>query len=57
MTRHHYKPHLSWWPIVPVRWRSKPRGYGAARLGWRLYLFGVLPLVILPRRQNKEMAS
>jgi len=50
--RAHYSPRLSWRPIVPVRWRSYPDGYGNPRLGWRLYVFGVLPICIVPRRPS-----
>jgi hypothetical protein len=52
MTRFRYRPHFSFLPIVPVRWRSAPHYHPrAARLSWRLYLFGLLPLMHLPRRK------
>lgn len=50
--RRHYTPRLTWKPIVPVRWRSMPQGYGNATLGWRLYLFGIVPLFTVPRKAS-----
>jgi len=57
MMRGRYIPRLTWRPIVAVRWRSHPHGYGEARLGWRLYLFGVVPIARLPRREKEGAAS
>ena len=51
MSRARYIRRWTWRPIVAVRWRSLPHGYGEARLAWVLYLFGVLPIAVLPRRR------
>lgn len=45
-----YKPRFSFWPIVPIRWRSRSHGRGQARLAWTIYLFGLLPIARLPRK-------
>lgn len=57
MTRVHYTPRFTPWPIKAVRWRSQLHGYGTeARLAWKLYLFGLLPIASLPRR-SREVAK
>jgi len=57
MNHRHYTRRPTWRPLVVVRWRSRPHGCPDARLGWRLYLFGVLPVGTLPRRESREAHS
>ncbi len=51
--RTRYTPRLSPWPIVAVRWRSTPHGYGESDRAWKLYLFGLVPIAKLPRRARQ----
>lgn len=51
--RTRYKPRLTLWPIKRVKTRSNAAGLGTEKPGWKLYLFGLLPLVTLPRKAGR----
>lgn len=47
MSRVRYTPRLTWRPIVRVRYK-RVIGHEVHR-SWRFYLFGLLPVVSVPR--------
>jgi len=51
--RTRYQPRLTWKPVVRVKHRRIVGGYGGEVLrGWRLYLFGIVPLWVVPGREG-----